>query len=79
MRDEGPGIAEEDQPKLFRKFARLAARPTGGEHSTGLGLSIVKHLVEASGGHIGCLSRAGEGASFYVTLPLAARGDPQGR
>ena len=79
VRDEGPGIAEEDQPRLFRKFTRLAARPTGGEHSTGLGLSIVKHLVEASGGHIGCLSRAGEGASFYVTLPLAAKGDPQGR
>ncbi|PAS92168.1 MAG: hypothetical protein CGU28_16955 [Candidatus Dactylopiibacterium carminicum] len=72
VRDEGPGISEEEQPRLFQKFARLSARPTGGEHSTGLGLSIVKHLVEASGGHIGCLSRPGEGATFFVTLPLAA-------
>ncbi|PLK49819.1 sensor histidine kinase [Uliginosibacterium sp. TH139] len=72
VRDEGPGISEEDQSKLFRKFTRLSARPTGGEHSTGLGLSIVKHMVEASGGQVGCLSRLGEGATFFVSLPLAA-------
>lgn len=72
VRDEGPGISEEDQTRLFRKFTRLSARPTGGEHSTGLGLSIVKHIAEASGGHVGCISRLGEGATFYVSLPLAA-------
>lgn len=72
VRDEGPGISEEDQTRLFRKFTRLSALPTGGEHSTGLGLSIVKHIVEASGGHVGCISRLGEGATFYVSLPLAA-------
>jgi signal transduction histidine kinase len=72
VRDEGPGISEEDQGKLFRKFTRLSARPTGGEHSTGLGLSIVKHMVEASGGQVGCISRLGEGATFFVCLPLAA-------
>ena len=72
VRDEGPGISEEDQTRLFRKFTRLSARPTGGEHSTGLGLSIVKHITEASGGHVGCISRLGEGATFYVSLPLAA-------
>ncbi|GAB2887462.1 hypothetical protein GCM10027046_14700 [Uliginosibacterium flavum] len=74
IRDEGPGISEEDQGRLFRKFARLTARPTGGEHSTGLGLSIVKHIVEASGGKVGCISRLGEGATFFVCLPLAACG-----
>jgi signal transduction histidine kinase len=42
IQDDGPGISEEDMKKLFGKFARLFARPTGGEHSTGLGLSIVK-------------------------------------
>jgi len=72
IRDEGPGISEEDQARLFRKFTRLSARPTGGEHSTGLGLSIVKSIVEASGGQVGCISRLGEGATFFVCLPLAA-------
>ncbi|MCS6807854.1 MAG: ATP-binding protein, partial [Candidatus Kapabacteria bacterium] len=41
VQDQGPGIAEQDKYKLFQKFVRLSARPTGGEHSTGLGLSIV--------------------------------------
>jgi len=72
VRDEGPGISVEDQQKLFRKFTRLSARPTGGEHSSGLGLSIVKHIVEASGGIVYCESRLGEGASFVIELPLAA-------
>jgi signal transduction histidine kinase len=72
VRDEGPGISAEDQQKLFRKFTRLSARPTGGEHSSGLGLSIVKHIVEASGGAIYCESRLGEGASFVIELSLMA-------
>ncbi|HUA68884.1 MAG TPA: HAMP domain-containing sensor histidine kinase, partial [Candidatus Saccharimonadales bacterium] len=46
VRDEGPGIGEADQKKLFQKFTRLSARPTGGESSTGLGLAIVKKLAE---------------------------------
>lgn len=70
VRDEGPGLSEEDQGRLFRKFTRLSARPTGGEHSTGLGLSIVKYMAEASGGQVGCISRLGEGATFFVSLPL---------
>lgn len=69
IRDEGPGISEEEQTRLFRKFTRLSARPTGGEHSTGLGLSIVKFMTEASGGQVGCISRLGEGATFFVSLP----------
>lgn len=71
IRDEGPGISDEDQARLFRKFTRLSARPTGGEHSTGLGLSIVKYMAEASGGQVGCISRLGEGTTFFVSLPLA--------
>ena len=47
VRDAGPGISEADQKKLFQKFTRLSARPTGGESSTGLGLAIVKRLAES--------------------------------
>ncbi|MDQ7988032.1 MAG: sensor histidine kinase [Candidatus Dactylopiibacterium sp.] len=70
VRDEGPGISDDDQRLLFRKFTRLSARPTAGEHSTGLGLSIVKYMTEASGGRVRCASRLGEGAIFSVSLPL---------
>jgi signal transduction histidine kinase len=42
VQDEGEGISPDEMKKLFGKFVRLSARPTGGEHSTGLGLSIVK-------------------------------------
>jgi two-component system sensor histidine kinase/response regulator len=71
VRDEGPGLSEEDQKKLFGKFARLSAKPTGGEHSTGLGLSIVKKMVEAMNGKVWCESELGKGATFVVQLPLA--------
>jgi signal transduction histidine kinase len=67
--DQGPGISEEDRKKLFRKFTRLSARPTGGESSNGLGLCIVKRLVETMRGSVECLSRPGEGATFVVRLP----------
>ncbi|TAE22242.1 MAG: hypothetical protein EAZ92_16020 [Candidatus Kapaibacterium sp.] len=69
VRDEGPGISAEDQQKLFGKFVRLSARPTGGEHSTGLGLSIVKKLVVAMQGHVWCESEFGKGATFFVEWP----------
>lgn len=71
VRDEGPGMTPEDMDRLFGRFARLSARPTGGEHSTGLGLSIVKKLVEAMHGDIRCESEHGKGASFILDLPLA--------
>jgi signal transduction histidine kinase len=69
VEDEGPGFTEEDKTKLFGKFARLSAQPTGGEHSTGLGLSIVKRMVEAMRGRVWCESEAGKGATFIVELP----------
>jgi signal transduction histidine kinase len=69
VRDEGPGLTDTDKTKLFDKFARLSARPTGGEPSTGLGLAIVKQLAEAMNGSIWCDSREGEGATFFVQLP----------
>jgi signal transduction histidine kinase len=72
VQDEGPGISEEDMKKMFGKFARLSAQPTGGEHSTGLGLSIVKTMVEAMNGRVWCESELGKGATFMVELPKAS-------
>jgi two-component system sensor histidine kinase/response regulator len=69
VQDEGPGLSAEDQRKLFGKFARLSAKPTGGEHSTGLGLSIVKKMVEAMNGRVWCESELGKGATFIVSVP----------
>jgi signal transduction histidine kinase len=71
VRDQGPGISDDDKEKLFQKFARLSAQPTGGEHSTGLGLSIVKRLAESMNAEVWCESVLGEGATFAVAFPLA--------
>jgi len=72
VRDEGPGISPEDQKNLFKKFTRLTAKPTAGEASSGLGLSIVKKIVEHIHGTIWCESTLGEGASFIIELPVSA-------
>jgi len=69
VRDEGPGISPDDQKRMFQKFTRLSARPTAGESSTGLGLSIVKRLVEDMAGTIQCQSTLGIGTTFSVRLP----------
>jgi len=66
VKDEGPGISENDQKKLFGKYQKLSAKPTGNETSTGLGLSIVKKYVEAMNGKIWCESQENHGASFFV-------------
>ena len=69
VKDEGPGISEQDHSRLFKKFQRLSARPTGGESSMGLGLSIVKLLIERLGGRIMVNSVEGKGSEFTVILP----------
>ena len=71
VQDQGAGITEADQTRLFQKFTKLSARPTGGESSTGLGLSIVKMLAEAMHGTVECTSKPGEGATFSLRLPAA--------
>lgn len=73
VQDEGPGLSAEDQKKLFGKFARLSAKPTGGEHSTGLGLSIVKKMVEAMNAKVWCETELGRGATFIVEFPATSR------
>jgi two-component system sensor histidine kinase/response regulator len=69
VRDEGPGFTEEDKAMMFRRYRRLSARPTGGEPSTGLGLSIVHKLVAGMGGKLLCHSEVGKGTAFTVRLP----------
>ncbi len=68
IQDEGSGINAEDQLKLYHKFQKLTARPTGGESSTGLGLSLVKTMVEKMNGKIQYESANKKGAKFVVLL-----------
>jgi signal transduction histidine kinase/TPR repeat protein len=70
IKDEGPGFTEDDRKKLFNQFSKLSAKPTGGEHSSGLGLSIVKKLVDSLKGTIECESEKGNGSSMIVKVPL---------
>ena len=66
VRDEGPGIPENDLSKLFIKYQKLSPQPTGGEQSIGLGLSIVKKYVEVMKGQVSCKSKVGKGTEFIV-------------
>ncbi|MDF3130622.1 HAMP domain-containing sensor histidine kinase [Kiritimatiellaeota bacterium B1221] len=67
--NEGRGFSEEDKQNLFVRFAKLSTRPTAGEPSVGLGLSITHKIVEAMGGEITCESELNQGALFKVQLP----------
>lgn len=66
--DAGPGMSEEDQKRMFKKFQRLTAKPTAGERSTGLGLSIVAKYTELLGGELEWKSAPDEGTTFTVKL-----------
>lgn len=68
VRDQGPGLSEDDMELLFQKFQRLSAKPTGGESSTGLGLSIVKQIVEMHEGTVRVESELGAGSAFIIQL-----------
>jgi len=70
VRDTGLGISPEDQIQIFERFFRVRTHETEAIEGTGLGLPIVKSLVEAHGGQIGLVSRLGEGSTFTFTLPL---------
>jgi two-component system sensor histidine kinase/response regulator len=72
IQDQGPGFTAEDTARLYQRYVRLSARPTGGEPSTGLGLSIAWKLVRAMNGDLTCLSAPGQGATFvlrFAALP----------
>lgn len=71
FKDQGQGLLKDEMSKLFTKFARLSAVPTGKEHSNGLGLSIVKMLVELHHGKVWAESEGKDkGASFFIALPI---------
>lgn len=69
VQDEGPGIPSDEQHLLFQKFRPLSTRPTAGETSTGLGLSIVKQIVDLHEGSIEVRSTPGSGSTFSIRLP----------
>jgi signal transduction histidine kinase/CheY-like chemotaxis protein len=70
--DQGAGLSPEDLGRLFGRFQRLSAKPTAGESSTGLGLSIVKRIIDMHGGEVTATSPGpNQGSTFTVTLPAA--------
>lgn len=72
VKDQGQGLTRNDLNNLFRPFMSLSATPTGEERSTGLGLSLVKNVVDAHHGSIHARSEGhGRGATFIVELPLS--------
>ncbi|HEY6168111.1 MAG TPA: ATP-binding protein [Verrucomicrobiae bacterium] len=76
VRDDGPGIPAEARSRVFERFYRVdraRSRDTGG---TGLGLAIVKHIVQAHGGEVWVESEAGQGATFFFTLPKIESAPP---
>jgi signal transduction histidine kinase len=70
VKDEGPGLPREEFDKLFDVYERLSVKPTGGEKSTGLGLSIVKKVIDAHRGQVEVESEVGSGSTFSFVLPL---------
>lgn len=76
VKDNGPGLTLTDKEKLFQRFSKLSAQPSGNEISTGLGLYIVKCLVEAHKGEVWAESEGkNQGATFTVRLPVSVIGD----
>ena len=69
VKDQGPGLTSEEQSRIFQPFGRADVQSTGGEKSTGLGLTIVKKIVEGHHGKVYVESEKGRGARFVVELP----------
>jgi signal transduction histidine kinase len=67
--DQGPGLSPEDMARLFGRFQRLSARPTAGETSTGLGLSIVKRIVDLHDGVVSVQDTGPAGTTFMIAIP----------
>jgi signal transduction histidine kinase len=73
VKDQGPGFSAEDLKNLYGFFQQLSARPTAGENSTGVGLAIVKQIVELHGGKVHLKTNTSSGSTFCVCLPLASK------
>jgi len=69
VRDEGPGLSDADQARLFEPGRRLGATPSAGEPTTGYGLAVAKNFADQLGGHLRCTSAPGRGATFSLWLP----------
>lgn len=69
--DEGPGIPVGERSRLFTQFGKLSTRPTGGEHSTGLGLWIVKQMINLQGGEVGVDCPTEGGSVFWMQMQAA--------
>lgn len=70
FRDQGSGIPADEAHMLFQPFGKLSTQPTDGEHSTGLGLWIVKQMMDAQGGQVGLNTDYTDGADFWISVPL---------
>jgi signal transduction histidine kinase len=69
VQDSGPGVRPDERDQLFVEHGRLSPKPTAGEESHGVGLAIVKHLIESQGGAVGADFPAGGGSVFWFELP----------
>jgi signal transduction histidine kinase len=75
VRDEGAGISRDEQTSIFEQFVRGSAARTLNVKGTGIGLSMVRHIVRAHGGDIRLTSEVGRGSTFVVLLPAAGAAD----
>lgn len=71
VKDQGYGIPEEEQEKIFTKFYRIPTENTQNEKGTGLGLYLVKYFVELHSGFVTLVSQQGEGSTFMISLPTS--------
>jgi two-component system sensor histidine kinase SenX3 len=69
VEDHGPGIPAGEQEKIFERFYRLGSELRRETQGVGIGLSVVKHIVEAHGGHVRVDSEPGKGSRFTIELP----------
>ena len=73
VEDQGPGIPLQEQERIFERFYRLGSELRRETQGVGIGLSIVKHVIEAHGGKVTVRSTVGEGSRFTIQLPLENR------
>jgi two-component system phosphate regulon sensor histidine kinase PhoR len=76
VQDRGPGIAKEEQERIFERFYRASNARVGNVRGSGIGLSLVQHIAEAHGGRVTVTSSAGQGATFTVFVPAAPLATP---